>query len=40
MQLGVRAGLMGTRLSKPGTKAAGLDELRKFLKRADRVLDS
>ena len=40
MQLGMRAGLMGTRLSKPGTKAAGLDELRKFLKRADRVLDS
>lgn len=40
MRLGVRAGLSGTRPSKTGTKTAGLDELRKFLKRADRVLDS
>ena len=38
MRLGVRAGLAGPRLSKTGTRTAGLDELRKFLKRADKVL--
>jgi len=39
MRLGVRAGLTGTHSSKTGTKAVGLGELRKFLKRADKVLD-
>lgn len=40
MRLGVRAGLTGRRPSKTSTKTAGLDELRKFLKRADKVLES
>lgn len=40
MRLGVRAGLTATRPSKTGTKTAGLTELRKFLKRADKVLSS
>ena len=39
MRLGVRAGLTGTRASKASKKKSGLDELRKFLKRADKVLD-
>ena len=38
MRLGVRAGLTGTSRSKAGQKTSGLDELRKFLKRADKVL--
>jgi len=40
MRLGVRAGLTAKRPSKTGTKTAGLAELRKFLKRADKVLSS
>ncbi len=39
MRLGVRAGLTGERSSKAGKNSAALDELRKFLKRADNLLD-
>jgi len=39
MRFGVRAGLTGARFSTAGKKTSGVDELRKFLKRADKVLD-
>jgi hypothetical protein len=39
MRLGVRAGLAEASSSKTGTRTAGLDELRKFLKRAHKVLE-
>jgi hypothetical protein len=39
MRFGVRAGLTGASRSKAGKKTSGVDELRKFLKRADKVLD-
>jgi hypothetical protein len=40
MRMGVRAGLAGAGSSKTGIKSAALDDLRKFLKRADKVLES
>lgn len=39
MRFGVRAGLTGASRGNAGKKTAGMDELRKFLKRADKVLD-
>jgi hypothetical protein len=39
MRFGVRAGLTGASRSTTGKKTSGVDELRKFLKRADKVLD-
>ena len=39
MRFGVRAGLTGASRSTAGKKTSGVDELRKFLKRADKVLD-
>jgi hypothetical protein len=38
MHLGIQTGLNGMPSSKPGTNSAGIDDLRRFLKRADKVL--
>jgi hypothetical protein len=40
MRLGVRAGLSGASSGKAGSKSAALGDLRKFLKRADKFLDT
>lgn len=39
MKLGACAGLASTRVSKVSARNAGLNQLRKFLKRADKLLD-